>query len=48
VISAELNIPPSESLDWEWGEILDRFGDAARRARAAAKFQAALVGTKLR
>lgn len=48
MIAAELHIPPSESLGWEWNEILDRYEDAIRMKRDAAKFQAGLAGAKLR
>ena len=48
MIAAELHIPPSESMTWEWGEILDRYADAIQMRRDAAMFQARIAGAKMR
>lgn len=48
VIAARLHIPPSESMEWPWDELMDRHADAQTIAREDAKFQARLAGAKIR
>lgn len=48
LIAAELHIPPSESMQWPWDELVDRFNDAVMLKREEAKFQARLAGAKFR
>lgn len=48
VIAATLHIPPSESLEWTWDELGDRYSDAIVLRRNEAQFQAKLAGAKLR